>query len=177
MASKEKATIDFLLTCTSIINTPLYFNFINAKDNNKQFITLANDKRTNINFVDGSVMKQFTFTIIDFKSITYNALVYTMQPTTTGETTTTSVTPEVSEGNENISDYLAVQRLIDWITEQAKLKNYPDFGIGYEIQDMRVLTDNPNLNGVDTNVKPALAKYSMSIQIDYLDMTGCIWNN
>lgn len=166
---KERAVINFLLTCEAIANTPLYFNFINAKDNNKQFITLANDKRTNTEYVDGSVLKQFTFTIVDFKSITYNALVY-------NHVTTTTEPKTVSDRNENINDYLDVQVLIDWITEQALAKNFPSFGEGYVIQDMRALTDNPNLNGVDTSIKPALAKYNISIQIDYLDTTSCIWN-
>lgn len=169
--SKEKAIIDFLLTCSDIADTPLYFNFINAKDNNKQFITLANDKRTNTEYVDGSVLKQFTFTIVDFKSITYNALVYQQGGTLLEPTV------KVDDRNENLNEYLDVQSLIDWVTEQSKLQNYPDFGEQCLVQDMRVLTDNPNLNGVDTNVKPALAKYSLSIQVDYVDVTGNIWNN
>lgn len=41
---------------------------------------------------------------------------------------------------------------------------------------MRVLTDNPNLDGIDTSTKPSLARYSMSIRIDYLDKSNKIWN-
>lgn len=158
--SKEQAVIDFLLTCDEIKNSPLFFNFINAKDNNKQLITLANDKATNQSYVDGSVSKRYTFTIIDFRSVAYNALV-----------------TQAGYQNENVGEYLDVQSIIDWIQEQEESRNYPDFGESCVIDSMRVLTDNPNLNGVDTHAKPALAKYSLSIQIDYTDISKVLWNN
>lgn len=157
--NKEQAIIDFLLTCDAVKNSPLYFNFINAKDNNRQIITLANEKNLNRPYVDGSVLRRYTFTIVDFKSVTYNAIV--TQP---------------GYSNENVEDYVDVQAVIDWVTEQAEDRNYPAFGDSCIIDDMRVLTDNPNLNGVDTNVKPALAKYSFSVQIDYLDRSKVLWN-
>ena len=37
---KNQATINYLLTCEPIYNTPLYFNFANIKDNVNQFLTL-----------------------------------------------------------------------------------------------------------------------------------------
>ena len=60
---KNQAVIDFLLTCPSIANSYLYFNFTQAEDNNKQIMTLANEKVLNKSFIDGSVLKQYTFTI------------------------------------------------------------------------------------------------------------------
>lgn len=159
MANKEQAIIEFLMECPAVAQNPLFFNFINAKDNNKQIITLANDKSLNQSYLDGSVLKRYTFTIVDFKSITYNALV-----NVAGKT------------NENVEDYLDVQGIIDWIQEQEELKNYPNFGTNYKIQEIKALTDNPNLNGVDTNTKPSLAKYSISVQVDYLDNSKVIWN-
>lgn len=158
MADKNQAVIDFLITCPAIKNNPLYFNFLNARDGNKQFITSANDKLMNRSFIDGSVMKRFTFTLIDYKSIAYQAVV-----------------KEAGYVNENVEEMLDVQSVMDWIEEQADNRNYPDFGTDCEIDDMRTLTDNPNLNGVDTSVTPALAKYSMSIQIDYLDKSKAIY--
>ena len=165
MASKEQAIVDFLVTCDSIRNSPLYFNFINAHDKNKQIITLPNEKSIDEPFVDGSIRKRYTFTIIDFRSVSYNALV------------TQQITTSIPIPNENIEEFIDVQGLIDWITEQNKLRNYPDFGSNCLIEEMRALTDNPNLNGIDTNVKPSLAKYSVSIQIDYIDNTNVLWNN
>lgn len=151
-ADKNQAVIDFLMTCPYVQAHPMFFNFINAKDDNKQFLTTTNDKAVNRPFIDGSVLKRYTFTIVDYKSIAYNALV------------TIAGYPD-----ENVEDMFQVQSLIDWITEQADAHNYPDFGENCIIDDMKALSENPSLNGIDTSVKPTLAKYSVSIQIDYLD--------
>ena len=109
--------------------------------------------------IDGSVYKQYTFTIIAFKSVSYNPLVKQ-----TGYT------------DENVDDMAQVQALIDWVNEQDEQYNYPDFGANCFIDSMTALSDNPNLNSVDTTLTPALAKYSISIRIDYLDNTKKLWN-
>ena len=152
LIDKNQAVIDFLMTCPYIQNNLMFFNFIDAKDNSKQFVTTANDVAINTSYIDGSVMRRYTFTIIDYKSIAYNALV-----NLTGYT------------DENVEDMLEVQTIINWVTAQEELHNYPNFGDNYFIEKMKALSDNPNLNGIDTSVKPTLAKYSVSIQIDYLD--------
>jgi len=156
---KEKAVIDFLLGCDQIRDNPLFFNFLNAKDNNKQFMTVANDKVVNQSFIDGSVMKRFTFTIIDYRTVAYQAVV-----------------KQAGYPNENLEEYLDIQSMLDWVDQQADSHNYPNFGTDCIVEDMRTLTDQPSLNGVDSNTSPALAKYSISIQIDYLDISKRIWN-
>ena len=155
---KNRAVIDFLFTNEELRDSDLYFNLINAEDDNKQFLTLANEKIIDKQFIDGSVLKRYTFSIIAFKSMTARPLVEGMS-------------------DENVEDMFQVQKIIDWVTEQADNHNYPDFGDKCQIDDMRALTDNPDLNGVDNNVSPALAKYNVSIQIDYLDTSKVIWNN
>ena len=160
MVDKTQAVIEYLLTCPGIENSSLYFNFVNANDADKQFATTGNDKIIHEPYIDGSVEKRFTFTIVDYRSVAYQEL------------------PKLFVGtNENLEEYLDVQTIIDWITAQNKLKNFPNFGEDCIIDSIATTTDNPNLNGVDNNVKPALAKYSISIRIDYLDMSGKLWNN
>ena len=155
---KSQAMIEFLLDCDAIQDSSLYFNFVNASDEDKQFVTVANDKTLNKVFIDGSILKRFTFTIIDYRSVAYQELAKLN-----------------IETNENVEEYLDIQAIIDWVEEQNDLKNYPDFGEDYEIDEMRTTTENPNLNGVDTSTTPALAKYSISIQIDYLDKSKVLW--
>lgn len=159
MVDKNQAIIDFLLNCPQIAYNPVFFNAINAKDNDKQIITQANDVSLNSKYIDGSILKRYIFTLIDFRSVIYQPL------------------PKV-EGyvNENVEEMLDVQSIMDWVNEQADLQNYPDFGENCIIDSMSTTSDNPNLNGIDTNVTPALAKYSMSIQIDYLDTSKAVWN-
>lgn len=156
---RNEAVIEYLMDCPQIRDNPLFFNFLNAKDDNKQFLTTANDKAVDRSFIDGSVLREFTFTIVDYRSIAYQAVV-----------------KDTGYPNENVEEFLDVQGMIDWIEDQEQLKNYPDFGTGYEVQEIKALTDSPRLNGVDTSISPALAKYSISIQIDYLDTTKRIWN-
>jgi PhoPQ-activated pathogenicity-related protein len=159
MVDKNQAIIDFLLNCPQIAYNPVFFNAINAKDNDKQIITQANDVSLNSKYIDGSILKRYIFTLIDFRSVIYQPL------------------PKV-EGymNENVEEMLDVQSIMDWVNEQADLQNYPDFGENCIIDSMSTTSDNPNLNGIDTNVTPALAKYSMSIQIDYLDTSKAVWS-
>ena len=160
VVDKNQAVIDFLITCPKIRNSPLYFNFIEATDDSKQIVTLANDKALNHSYIDGSVLKQYTFTIVDYKSVAYQAVVkMTGYP------------------NENVEEMMDSQAIIDWVTQQNRLKNYPNFGPKCEIEEMEAATDNPTLNGVDTSVNPSLAKYSISIKITYLDTTDVIWGN
>ena len=159
MDDKVIATIEYLIQCPSIQDSPLYFNFINAKDDDKQFVITGNDRILDATYIDGSIQKRFTFTIMDYRSIAYQELPRLFMDT-----------------NENVQEYLDVQALADWITEQNLIKNFPDFGEDCVVDTIFTKTDNPNLNGIDSNVKPALAKYSLSIQIDYLDKSHMIWN-
>lgn len=158
MVDKNQAIIDFLLTCPAVRDSYLYFNFTQAEDNNKQIITLANEKALHKAYIDGTVAKQYTFTLIEFKAMT-------PKPIVEGRT------------DENVDDMFQVQELIDWVTEQDELKSYPDFGDACRIDSIKALTDNPKLNGIDSSISPALAKYSISIQVDYLDTSKLIWNN
>lgn len=157
---KTQALIEYLLTCPKIANSALYFNFIKPQDEDKQFITEANERTLHTPYIDGSVEKRFTFTIIDYRSIAYQ------------EMARYDIT-----ANEAVEEYLDVQSLIDWINDQEDIHNYPDFGPQCIIERIRTGAENPNLNGVDTSANPILAKYSISIQVDYLDKSKMLWNN
>lgn len=156
---KTQAVIEYLLTCPKIEQSPLYFNFINATDEDKQFLTVANDKAMDKAFVDGSVLRRFTFTIIDYRSVAYQEMArYDII------------------ANESVEEYLDVQAVIDWIDDQNDISNFPNLGPDCIVERIGTASTSPNLNGVDTEANPALAKYSISIQIDYLDKSKMLWN-
>ena len=69
MTDKQEAIINYILQCPQIKDTPLYFNFINAKDNTSQIVTTANDRFLDKPYITGSVEKQYSFRILIFKSI------------------------------------------------------------------------------------------------------------
>lgn len=160
MVDKNKAVINWLQDCPQIKNTPLYFNSVEAKDNSKQFLTMANDKIVNTSFIDGSVLKRYTFTIQDYRSISFDPL-----------------NPFHISANENIEDILDFQSFIDWVSHKAALEEYPDFGEDSIIEELKALSENPDMNGIQTAGGLNLAKYSVSIQIEYLDTSERIWKN
>lgn len=155
---KNQAVIDYLIQCPAILNSPLYFNFIKAETDTNQFVTNSNDEYTNIRYVDGSVLKQYTFTIVTYKS-----------------TADTPVVKLDGYPNENMSDILDIQSLIDWVSKQEDIRNYPDFGSDCVIDSIRTTSENPRLDGIDDQVIPNLAIYSVSIEIRYIDNSKKVW--
>lgn len=158
MIDKNQAVVDYLIQCPQILNSPLYFNFINAKDDTNQFLTVSSDRYSNTSFIDGSVEKIYTFTIITYKSAADIAVVKV-------------------EGfsNENISDMSDIQALIDWVRDQDDIHNYPNFGEDCIIDSIRPTTDNPNFDGIDEQISPPLAVYSTSFEIRYIDISKKLW--
>lgn len=158
MVDKNQAMIDYLNTCPNIQTNPLYFNFINAKNDNKQIITLTNEKTVAKTYVDGSVLKQYSLVIVDFKSIAYKPVV-----------------KSAGYSDENVEDMLSVQQIIDWIDTQNDAQNYPNFGTDCVIEKISATSDNPVLDGIDTSISPALVQYSITIVVTYLDTSKVIW--
>lgn len=158
MVDKNTATLDFIATYPDVQTNPLFVNFINAKDNNIQFLTDSNEKILNKPFIDGSVMKRYTFSLVITKSITDMAV------------------PKDVMSNENIDDIADIQALMDWINEQGEKHIYPNFGENCIIEEMHTTSENPSLDGINTEVTPALALYSMEIRIDYIDYSKVIWS-
>lgn len=155
---KNQAVIDYIITCPTILNSPLYFNFINAKDDTNQFFTESTDTYSNKPFIDGSVEKIYTFTILTFKSAADIAVV-----------------KQSGYENENLSDMSDIQKLIEWIAEQNKLRNFPNFGEECIIDSIETTTEQPKFEGIDEQITPPLAVYSTSIQIKYIDISNLIW--
>ena len=161
MVDKNTATLDFIATYPDVQTNPLFVNFINAKDNNIQFLTDSNDKVLNKPFIDGSVMKRYTFSLVITKSISSMAIAKDL---------------ELGLLSENLDDIANIQALMDWVNEQGDNHNYPDFGDKCIIEDMHTTAENPSVDGINTEVTPALALYSMEIRIDYIDYTKVIWS-
>ena len=155
---KNESIITYLLGCPVIADNPLFFNFINAKDNNNQIITSGNDTALQVKYVDGSILKEYIFTIVLFKSVSQNAVVK-------------------AEGypDENVTDLADIKSLIDWINEQDSIYNYPDFGEDCRVDSIETLTSIPVLEAVDTSMQPALGRYSIAIRIPYLDTSKVLW--
>lgn len=162
MIDKHQAILDFIRTYSGIATSPLFVNFINAKDNDVQFVTDSNDVSLNRTFIDGSVLKRYSFDLVITKSITDLAII--------------SSTSAGVEANENMYDLAEIQRLMDWVNEQGEAHNYPNFGETCVIEEMHTTSENPSIDGINTESSPPLALYSMEIRIDYIDYSKVIWS-
>lgn len=154
---KNNAVIEFLKTCPAIQSNPLFFNFAENEEGTNHFITETDKKKKT--YIDGSVLKQYTFTIASYVPVAYSAIV-----------------GDSNFNDQNMENMAIVQEILDWIEEQADGANYPDFGSECNIEDMRTLTSDPDLDGIDKSVNPPIARYSIGVQIDYIDNTKKIWS-
>lgn len=153
---KSQAVLQFLQTCPTVQANPLFFNFGNVEDNANQAIIRSDDVALHRPYIDGSVLRRFTFSIDSFKSVAYNPVVQGLS-------------------DENLEDFQDVQAILDWINTQNDLRNYPQFDTEYIIESMETLTTKPELVGVDTTLNPPMAVYRISIQIDYIDNSNRMW--
>lgn len=158
MANRTPAIIEFLQTCPAIIDNPLFFNFGNMEDNAHQIITKSDDISLQRPYIDGSILKRYTVSIDSFKSVAYNPII--------AEESEQGVTFYI---DENSTEFAEVLELLDWINEQNELHNYPDFGTDCIIDEMKVLTNKPEVMGVNTSLNPPMVIYRITLQIDYLD--------
>ena len=154
MSDKNQAMIDYLMDCEDLTSGTHFFNYADEHDNANHIVTIADDKDLQKPFIDGSVMKQYTFQIICYRPLSNNPLVDT---------------PGFVD--ENLENMAEVQAILDWIEEQEDNKNYPDFGEDCFAEKIYCMTDDPNLYAIDTEADPPLAKYSVVIRFEYLDTT------
>lgn len=157
MMDKNQLMVEFLQTCPTIKNNPLFFNFGNVEENAHQLTINSDDAALQKPYIDGSVLKRYTCSVDSFKSVACN--------------------PVLSGGiGENIEDFAEVQSLVDWINEQGENFNFPNFGENISIEEMKTLTTKPKLIGVESSLNPPMAIYRIIIQIDYIDNTRRLWN-
>lgn len=156
---KNNAVIEYLKECPEIAKHPLFFNFAQEEDNNQLFATYADNTDTIKKFVDGSRELKYTFTMIIYKSASFN-------PVVEGLT------------DENMEEYIDVQSIADWIEEQNDNQVFPDFGEDCVIDSIETLTNGPILRSkAEDEVQPALAQYSLGVRIIYLDTSKVLWNS
>lgn len=152
---KNQSMVEFIQQCPTIQNNPLFFNFAESGDGHNHFITGKDYLKKS--YIDGSVLKQYTFSIASYYSVSHNAVIQ-------------------ADEDENIENMAKVQEILDWIDEQSNLRNFPDFGTECEVEDIESITTDPDIDGIDTSVNPPIARYSIGVKVSYLDNSKKIWN-
>lgn len=139
------AMIDFMKQCPAI--EYMYEVFSEMEDGTQLFEPTTTDNYITT-YIDGRKRKRLDFTISNFVSITTNS------------NSTTS---------ENILEIEEMQEIINWFNLQVKKRNYPNFGDFVEIDEMYSLQAQPNLAGVNYELSPPLAQYTLSFSVEYIE--------
>lgn len=147
---KHGAVFDWFYKCP--VFQELFFIF--APDDNGNAVLVPNDVISSLSddnlteqaYIDGSKIRIYTFTAIQFL------------PYGTGSN---------MEAVENIDYVRKVQEIAAWIDEQAQQGILPDFGEKCEIQKVEVLNMADGISAVDENG----AKYMFAVRFKYLDKT------
>lgn len=71
------------------------------------------------------------------------------------------------EDDLNLEAMNFAQSFLDWIEEQNKLKNYPEFPENCQIKSMECLQNMPNLAGI--NSQAGLARYMIQCRLIYFE--------
>ncbi len=142
--NKYQSVMDFVKTCP-MVGSDTYFNFIDETnvDGNTSLITIGYGTLIK-KYVDGDCLKKFQCEIRQVKPLS-----------------------SYSNTSENIEHMQVVQDFLDWINEQGKNKNYPDFGDKCIIQEMRTPdgVDYPSVLGVFEGS----ALYAFPFEITYIE--------
>lgn len=138
--------IEWLLQSDYIRKNKLFLNAIEAADNNLQIVTQQVAENTITRYVDGSKSYPITFSINNYKSISYNQLVKTML-----------------DGNENITDMLDVSKIIEFVTEMNEQGNFPKFSDNITVEKAYCQYKTPSTPAIDSGTFPALAKFTIPI--------------
>lgn len=147
--------IEWLLQSDYIKNNKLFLNAIEAEDNNLQIVTQQIAENQITKYVDGSKSYPITFSINNYKSVSYGQLVKTML-----------------DGNENITDMLDVSKIIEFVNDMNEQGNYPAFADNITVEKAYCQYQTPSTPAIDSGVYPALAKFTIPIVFEvYQDVT------
>ncbi len=143
MTDFNKAVKEWLMQCPAIREDKMYFNFLSAGDENQAFQTIEHSTVTED--IVGNEIGQYTFSIIDFRSLSKMPFKFTMR---------------------DIDKAAAVEQINKWIREQCKNRNFPVFD-SCEIDKITV-PPSPTFAGQDNSEGMHLAKYIIQVVIDYI---------
>ncbi len=142
--NKYQAVMDLISTCP-LVGYDAYFNFIDEthNDNNTSLVTVPYGTLVK-KYVDGDSLKKFQCEIRQVKPMS-----------------------RYSNTSENIEQMQIVQEFLDWINEQGKDGNFPDFGEKCDIQAMKTPdgVDYPSIAGIMDNT----ALYAFPFEILYIE--------
>lgn len=156
--NKNQIMLDYLQQCEAV--KQLYFQYGEMRAGAMQLMTNSVESAARAEYIDGSRPRQLDYSLIWYKPIS-------IMPVRN---------PVTGQYNANIAELDDVQGIIDWITDRQYDHDLPDFGPGCEMESIRCLHEVPQLLGIDVAASPPLARYSLTIRVEFVDTTRRIFN-
>lgn len=125
-----------------LVGSLLNFNFSDDSPDSFAIVTNYSDKIIK-KYIRVGADKEYGFTIIITKTFSTNA------------------------DDLNLVAMNFAQAFMDWIDEQQRSKNYPDFGERCQIKKIENLQDMPNLASVD--MENLIARYMIQCRVTYFE--------
>ena len=144
--------IKWLLQSEYIKNNKIFLNAVEVKDDNLQIVAQQITENQVKKFVDGSKAYPITFSINNFKSISYNQLLKTRL-----------------DGNENVTKILDVAKIIEFVNEMNSKGNYPDFADNITVEKVYCQYNTPSTPAIDSGISPVLAKFTIPITFEVFE--------
>lgn len=142
--NKYKAVMDLISTC-HLVGQDAYFNFVDETntDSNTSLLTDGYGHLVK-KYVDGDEMRKFQCVIRQVKPLS-----------------------RYSNTEENIEQMQKVQEFFDWVNEQGKNKNFPNFGEKCKVQKMS--TPDGVYYPMHAGVYEGTSLYSFPFEITYIE--------
>ena len=144
--------ITWLLKSDYIKKNKLFLNAIQAQDGNIQIVTQQVSENQIKRFVDGSKSYPLTFSIVHFKSASYNPLVKTRLG-----------------ADENLSDILDVSKIIEFVKEMDERGDYPPFADNITVERAYCQYNTPPTPAYDGGLSPVLVKFVIPIVFEVFE--------
>lgn len=138
--------INWLLQSEYVKGNKLFLNAVEVQDDNLQIITQQIAENQVKHYIDGSKSYPITFSIANYKSVSYNQLVKNMV-----------------EGNENLTDILDVSQIIEFVKQMNNDGNFPNFGENIRVEKVYCQYNTPPSPTFNGGISPALAKFTIPI--------------
>ena len=132
----------FMPKVEELLGSMLKFNFSPESPDEVAFITNYSDKLRK-KYVRVGAEKEYGFTIVIVKEYSSDA------------------------DDLNLEAMNFAQAFMDWVDDQNKKKNYPEFPDNCQIKEMETLQNMPNLAGI--NAEEGLARYMVQCRLIYFE--------
>lgn len=137
--SKHEAMFNYMKQYSGV-DKLFSFNFSEVRKNASAFKLIGEETRSKDIFDNETIV--YIFAIAEYRN-------YSTEPFT----------------SENLEHIEAVDDFIEWVREQDRNENYPDFGTGTLVSEIQAMRTGSGIVDIDPNGR--VAQYSFTVKVTY----------